>query len=132
MRIGLRRVIIGLLLLILVAGAVGALAIRRMEAHLAGLGDEVAGLELDLGQIGDGTYAGSTVEGPIGVQVRVTVRDHRITQIELVEHRSGRGAPAAPITERVVAAQSLRVDIISGATYSSNAILKAIYLALER
>jgi len=42
-----------------------------------------------------------------------------------------KGKPAEAIVDSVVAAQSLQVDIVSGATLSSKCILKAIEVALE-
>ncbi|TYB94365.1 MAG: FMN-binding protein, partial [Kosmotoga sp.] len=50
--------------------------------------------------------------------------------IELIEHNHGRGEAAEVIPEKVVEAQSLKVDIITSATYSSKVILKAIENAL--
>ncbi|MFO8059504.1 MAG: FMN-binding protein, partial [Bacillota bacterium] len=78
----------------------------------------------------DGTYDGSHEVFPVSVEVRVTVQDHRITRIELVKHTHGRGEAAEVIPDRVLEAQTLKVDAISGATYSSKAILKAIEDAL--
>ncbi|MBA7580983.1 hypothetical protein ES708_22882 [subsurface metagenome] len=54
-----------------------------------------------------------------------------IAGIELVKHRSGQGAPAEMIASKVVEAQTLEVDVVSGATYSSKVILKAIENALN-
>ena len=62
--------------------------------------------------------------------MKVFVKDHKIERIELVKHRNGKGAPAEAITGKVVEAQSLQVDAISGATYSSKVILQAIENAL--
>jgi uncharacterized protein with FMN-binding domain len=61
----------------------------------------------------------------------VTINNHKITGIELVKHNHGQGAPAEVITGKVVEAQTLEVDIVSGATYSSKVILKAIENALK-
>jgi uncharacterized protein with FMN-binding domain len=53
-----------------------------------------------------------------------------IKKIEIVRHLNGQGKPAEVIPDRVIEMQSLDVDIISGATYSSKVILKAIENAL--
>jgi len=63
-------------------------------------------------------------------EVMVTVRDHKITGIEIIKDVSQRGQRAEPILSRVISAQSLHVDTISGATNSSKVILKAIENAL--
>jgi uncharacterized protein with FMN-binding domain len=57
--------------------------------------------------------------------------NHKIEYIELVKHKNGRGGPAEIIPIKVVEAQSLDVDIVSGATSSSKVILKAIENALN-
>jgi len=44
----------------------------------------------------------------------------------IIEHFNGRGEKAEAIIPRVIEAQSLDVDVVSGATGSSKAILKAI------
>lgn len=51
--------------------------------------------------------------------------------IDLVKHNHGKGASAEIITDKVTEAQSLDVDIVSGATSSSKVILKAIEDALN-
>jgi uncharacterized protein with FMN-binding domain len=64
--------------------------------------------------------------------VRVSVRDGRITEIKLLRHSHGPGHGADAIVDRVVASQSLRVDAVSGASYSSKVVLKAIETALNQ
>jgi uncharacterized protein with FMN-binding domain len=87
--------------------------------------------DIDISELEDGIYTGSYSMFPVSAEVRVTVAEQRITGIELLEHNNGRGAPAEVIPDRVVEAQSLNVDAVSGATYSSKVILKAIENALE-
>jgi uncharacterized protein with FMN-binding domain len=48
-----------------------------------------------------------------------------------LEHRNGQGEAAEVIPQMVVDAQSLQVDAISGATFSSKVILLAIEDALK-
>lgn len=86
--------------------------------------------DVDLSQVADGTYTGAADAEIIRAEVKVTMRDNMIKGIELVRHDTGRGQDAKAIPDRVVAAQSLHVDVITGATYSSKVILKAIENAL--
>ena len=86
--------------------------------------------DVDLSQKPDGIYEGSYKQFPIEVIVNVTVKDHTIADIDLIRHVNGRGGAAQAIPEMVVNAQSLKVDAVTGATYSSKAILKAIENAL--
>jgi uncharacterized protein with FMN-binding domain len=87
--------------------------------------------DIDITALADGIYTGGYSMFPVSAEVRVTVKGQRITGIELLEHNNGRGAPAEVIPSCVVEAQSLDVDAVSGATYSSKVILKAIENALE-
>lgn len=85
---------------------------------------------IDLGTIEDGDYTGSYDAVAVMVKVSVTIKNHRITRIDLIEHNNGKGQPAEIITQSIVDAQRLDVDVISGATLSSKAILKAVENAL--
>ena len=87
--------------------------------------------DVDLSQIEDGSYTGEYEVFPISVIVLVEVSDHEITSITLVKHDNGQGEPAEVIVEDVIQSQSLSVDSIAGATYSSKVILLAISDALS-
>ncbi|PIS30393.1 MAG: FMN-binding protein [Candidatus Marinimicrobia bacterium CG08_land_8_20_14_0_20_45_22] len=87
---------------------------------------------IDLSQVKDGEYAGDYNTTFLKVSVLVKVKDHRIESIDLVKHENGRGKKAEVIPSLVVEKQSLKVDTISGATYSSLVILEAIELALKK
>lgn len=67
----------------------------------------------------------------VAADVSATVRNHKITDIKILRHKNERGQRAEVIPQRVLAAQSLKVDTVSGATNSSKVILKAIENALE-
>lgn len=86
--------------------------------------------DVDLSVIANGTYEGEYSAFPITAKVSVTVRDHEIVRIDLLKHFNGQGGAADAIPEKVVKAQSLQVDAVSGATYSSKVILLAIQNAL--
>ncbi len=81
-------------------------------------------------QIPNGTYLGSYSVFPIKVRVSVTVESGRVTDLALLEHRNGKGNAAEQILGEIMKAQSLKVDTISSATYSSKVILKAVEQAL--
>jgi len=86
----------------------------------------------DLGTVEDGTYQGSFDAFEVAATVEVAVKDHKITAITILRHKTDRGRKAEVITAEVITAQSLQVDTISGATNSSKVILKAIEMALEQ
>jgi uncharacterized protein with FMN-binding domain len=85
----------------------------------------------DISHIENGTYNGSFDAILISANVDVTVNDHEITAIKIIEHKNDRGLGAEVITDEVMLKQHLEVDTVSGATNSSKVILKAIENALE-
>ena len=88
----------------------------------------------DLAPIADGTYRGNcNLKGaPVNVTLDVIVQNSRITKIEIVKHVSSPiGKKAEKIIDKVIENQSLDVDVVSGATGSSKAILKAVENALQ-
>jgi len=87
--------------------------------------------ELELSELEDGEYYGSYSLGIVSAKVCVSVSDGKIDDIEIVEHITGRGKKAEDIVEAVIDEQSVMIDIISGATYSSKTILKAIENAVN-
>lgn len=80
-----------------------------------------------------GTYT-TDAQGMMGpVPVTVTVTDREITMISVGPNREtpGVGAVAAPMTaSRMVEAQSTAVDLVSGATLTSRAVIEAVEKAL--
>lgn len=87
--------------------------------------------DVDLSKIEDGNYIGNYRAFPVEAEVEVRIKDHRIEGIELKRHNNGQGSAAEVIPDKVTEAQTLDVDIVSGATYSSKVILKAIENALK-
>lgn len=87
-------------------------------------------LTIDLSEIEDGTYSGSYSKTPVSAEVRVTVKNHAITEIIIVKHDNGKGGAAETITDRIIQSQSLEVDTVTGATFSSLVIIKAVENAL--
>jgi uncharacterized protein with FMN-binding domain len=123
----LGRRIGGLVLLLLLLG-IGINFVRLYPYHRA-IGGMTIG-EVDLLQVPDGVYEGSADVVLVAAKVRVLVEDHKITRIDLLRHDHGRGQAAEILVQKVQEAQSLQVDLVSGATSSSKVILKAIEDAL--
>lgn len=88
----------------------------------------------------DGTYAGSSVDATYGnVQVQVTVKGGKITDVQFLDHPSGRGESvsinnmAMPIlTQEAISAQSANVQTVSGATFTSGAFVQSLQSALDK
>lgn len=87
--------------------------------------------EVDLSRVNDGTYIGSYDARIISATVSVTVKNGKITDIKLMEHKYDRGLPAEAVVDKILKEQSLDVDVVSGSTNSSKAILKAVENALN-
>ena len=104
--------------------------LKTIEANLNQLAESPI-LDVDISKLADGVYTGNYHVFPVTAEVKVTIQDHKIAGIELTKHINGRGAKAEIILSKVVEAQSLTVDAVSGATYSSKVILKAIENALS-
>lgn len=86
---------------------------------------------VDLSGISDGTYTGDADNGLVKVSASVEVQNGRITDITLLKHDNLLGKPAEKIIDNIIAEQSLQVDAISSATYSSDTIRKAVENALR-
>lgn len=85
----------------------------------------------DLTQLADGIYVGNCDNGIVKVQVEVQVQNQTISDVRISSHQNGLGSDAEAITDEVVQKQSVEVDTITGATMSSETILKAVENALK-
>jgi len=108
-----------------------SVAIKVMNRNLAALAAAPVG-KVDISALADGVYRGEYAVAPIRVKLDVQVSGGRITKIDLLEHRNGKGKPAEAILATIVEAQKIDVDSVSGATYSSMALKKAVEAALTR
>lgn len=83
----------------------------------------------------DGTYTGSAQGYGGTITVSVKIADGKIKAISVVSASSETAsyfAKAKAVINKVITAQSPNVDVVSGATYSSNGILNAIKKALNK
>ena len=85
----------------------------------------------DLSTVADGEYIGVCQNKILFAVVKVEIKGHEIIGIEVIAHKPSYMKQAEQIAEAVCAAQSLEVDAISGATLTSDTVLKAIENALE-
>ena len=82
----------------------------------------------------DGTYTGTGKGFGGQMTVQVTVKDGKITQVKILNHKDGASYinRASSILSAIVAKQSTNVDTVSGATYSSVGIIQATRNALSK
>lgn len=91
------------------------------------------------GQYADGTYQGATVDEPWGTfQVQAVISGGKLTDVVLVsspsDNHSGRiNSQAVPIlTQAAIAAQGANVDMVSGATWTSESYVTSLQAALDQ
>lgn len=92
------------------------------------------------GQYKNGTYTGSTADAYYGnVQVQVTISGGRITAVNFLQYPSDRStsvyinSQAMPyLQQEAIAAQSAQVNVVSGATYTSQAFQQSLASALAQ
>ncbi|MCC0782281.1 FMN-binding protein [Clostridioides sp. ES-S-0108-01] len=87
---------------------------------------------INLVNVKDGIYTGSADNKLVKATVSVEVNDARIQNIRILEHDTLLGKPAEKIIKDIIKQQSLEVDAITSATYSSDTIRKAVENALRK
>lgn len=100
-----------------------------------GITEELPVIQIDkvnLNTIEDGIYMGEYSGTLVKVAVEVQVKENKITDIVIVKHDNGLGKKAEKIVYSIISQQSLDVEVVSGATSSSKAILKAVEVALTK
>ena len=88
----------------------------------------------------DGSYTGPAVDAYYGlIQIEAIVRNGQIDALEVLQYPSDRRTSIAinrqalpMLRDEVVSAQSANVDIISGATLTSEAFIRSINSALKQ
>ncbi|MEJ6951581.1 FMN-binding protein [Natronospora cellulosivora (SeqCode)] len=96
-------------------------------------GMELSINNVDLLSLEDGLYRGSYDGGRWGNKIEVEVIDNQIVQLNLVrDFRFSRQWVIDELFDNVIKSQSLDVDVVSEATVSSKAYLKAIENALSQ
>ena len=111
-----------LLLLISIGLAIGANALHQAN--------RLSVKELDRVSLKDGDTLGEYTILPVSVKVQVTIKNHQIVDIDLLQHLNGLGKPAEAIIPMIIEQQSLKIDTVSNATISSKCILIAVETAV--
>ncbi len=123
------KVVAIVVIILVLIGIVGIAILSR------GL-DEVGDLtieKIEASYLKDGTYLGEYDYGRWANKLQVTIRDGQILSIEILYNtRFDREDVTKIILERVLAEQTTDIDIVSGATVTTKAYLKAIENALTK
>jgi len=80
----------------------------------------------------DGTYTGSGTGFRPNLTVAVSIRNDRITKVEVVSINDNEQQPVSIVPQEIIQAQSTNVDAVSGATRTSNGIMNAVDDALSK
>jgi len=90
-------------------------------------------VSIDFSSIPDGTHRGMFTYGAFNFVVDVFVENGRLTKITAVQNRDNQQSrDAVAVLAKIVEAQSLDVDAVSGATATSRALTKAVESALRQ
>jgi len=117
-------------LIVLIAVIIGGTMIALTQGLEEGKNVEIKGLNLN--NIEDGTYKGKHNFKRWSNEINVIVKDHKITDIKILKDvRFPNPELSAQLFEEVLADQDTTVDIVSGATVTAKAYLKAIENALK-
>jgi uncharacterized protein with FMN-binding domain len=89
---------------------------------------------------GAGTYAGQLVDYMYGnIEVAVTIKGSRVSNVSVVQNNAtdfqsqAIDEQAVPVLEQeALSAQGVNIDVVSGATYTSDAFAQSLQSALQK
>ena len=131
MRMSKKKVVLFAVMLLVLISLVWGIIYLKSVTDYKQVVKETTFEEINISDISDGVYIGEYDVNFIYAKVEVTVQNGEITNINILEHRHGRGKAAEAITNKIVDEQKIDVDAISGATNSSTVIKKAVENALK-
>ena len=108
---------------------------KKTQAKGVGTAAALASADESNAQYNDGTYTGSAIGFGGSISVAVTIKDGKIQNIRIVsasKETPSYFAKAKAVLARILSKQSTNVDIVSGATYSSNGLILAVRNALKQ
>jgi len=89
--------------------------------------------DVELSSLSDGMYNGKYEAGRWTNEMNITIKDHKIIKIDVVKDVSfAKPEVTEVIISRVIEKQNTKVDVVSGATVTSKAYLKAMENALKK
>jgi uncharacterized protein with FMN-binding domain len=111
-----------------------ALPETSAKTSSSGQGSKTVSKVEDAAAYKDGVYYGTGTGFGGQMQVKVTIKNGKISKVEIVSHKDGTSYinKAKSILSAIVKKQSTNVDTVSGATYSSVGIIQATRNALNK
>lgn len=128
MKAFLKIVLSIIVLLIMIAGCGVFYLTRGLDA-----GEKIVINDINLSLVSDGVYKGKYDAGRWSNEVNVTVKNHKITKVDVVKDVTiSKQNVKEGIINKVIEKQNMNVDVVSGATVTSKAYLKSIENALRK
>lgn len=128
----LMKISVIIIFVIVIIVIVDVIGINSWSSKIVKEAYELEDIYINMTQIADGTYEGHSEMGPVIVDVKVTVQDGAIINVEIIKHQNGLGQAANVIVEDMVDKNTYDVDAVSGATVSSEIIKNAVNNALQK
>lgn len=126
MKLSRKRILLFTTILLFLIGLIFTAVYLKSVADYKKAVKETTFRNLDIFNVPDGVYVGEYDVDFVYAKVEVTVRNGAITNIDILEHKNGRGSSAEVVADRIVEEQKIDVDAVSGATNSSTVIKKAV------
>lgn len=108
----------------------------KLENAVPSVNDLIAGDKIDNIELGPDQYVGSTEAGIGGrIVVRVTYKDKKIKNVEVLENHETEGIGAVAIQklpDEIVKANSTEIDAVSGASTTTRAVEEAVNKAIKK
>lgn len=130
MKLSRKRILLFTAILLFLIGLIFMAVYLKSVADYKRAVKETTFSNLDISNVPDGVYIGEYDVDFVYAKVEVTVQNGVITNIDILEHKNGRGSNAEVVVDRIVEEQKIEVDAVSGATNSSTVIKKAVENAL--
>src|SRR6056297_3424076 len=120
------RIVLIIVAVLVVIVLLGLFAVTRGMKEIKNLSIE----NPEVSQIQDGVYEGSYKKTRWNYGVKVTVKGGRIANVE-VTRKPDDGDFTSKAAQKIVEAQTVRIDTVSGASINTRAFQKAVETALK-
>ena len=119
-----------LMLIALIVLMAGGYIVARKRARLR----EAASLpfyKTEMSQIADGDYEGKTYTSFLHLQLKVSVENHKIIKIDVLENEGIDGEKAKPIIQKMIDQNEVVVPAVKGAELGSLVYISCVSTALK-
>lgn len=87
---------------------------------------------VECAQVEDGTYPGKTYTSFLHLQLEVTVINHQITKIDVIENVGSKGKNVLPIIDKMIEMNTAKVPAIKGEELASIVFISCVDDALRK